>query len=160
DRVLVLGHDEEAEPTSRAVNQVLFRRLCQYLLAPPFRSDVETWLILDELSVAEFPAKMLMRVADRGRSLGVRMVVASQGVEGLFHVYGEQIAREILGQCVNQAVMRVVSPATARYAADLFGQVEFLEEHRSRHIGADGSTSTTIAEQSVVRDAVLAGEFQ
>ena len=66
DRILVLGHDDENEPTSKCVNQVLFERMKQSLLTPPFAEGRETWLILDEVTLSGFPPKALLRLADLG----------------------------------------------------------------------------------------------
>ena len=66
DRILVLGHDDENEPTSKCVNQVLFERLKQSLLTPPFVEGRETWLVLDEVTLSGFPPKALLRLADLG----------------------------------------------------------------------------------------------
>jgi type IV secretory pathway TraG/TraD family ATPase VirD4 len=159
DRVLVLGHDDENEPTSKCVNQVLFERLKQSLLTPPFMEGRETWLILDEVTLSGFPPKALLRLADLGRELGVRLVLAAQGLDGCVEQFGERLTYQLFGGCINQAMLRTSSNRTAEFFSSQVGKYETIEIQNSTSVGP-GGTSCSQSEQKVVRDAVMPSEFQ
>jgi hypothetical protein len=159
DRILVLGHDDENEPTSRTVNQALFQRLKQSLLTPPFVEGRETWVILDELALGGFPAKALLRLADLGRELGVRLVLSCLGIDGAIEEYGEKLAYQLFGSCINQAMLRTSSARTAEYFSKQLGKFETIEVQKSTTHGPSGQ-SRSESEHKVVRDAILASEFQ
>lgn len=159
DRILVLGHDDENEQISRAVNQALFQRLKQSLLTPPFVPGRETWVILDELALGGFPAKALLRLADLGRELGVRLVLSSLGIDGAIEEYGEKLTYQLFGSCINQAMLRTSSARTAEYFSKQLGKYETVELQKSTTHGPTGE-SRSESEHKVVRDAMLASEFQ
>jgi type IV secretory pathway TraG/TraD family ATPase VirD4 len=158
DRILVLGHDDENEPTSKCVNQVLFERLKQSLLTPPFEGR-ETWLFLDEITLAGFPPKALLRLADLGRELGVRLVLAAQGLDGCVEHFGERLTFQLFGNCINQAMLRTSSNRTADFFSRQVGKYETIEIQNNTSYGP-GGTSRSENEQKVVRDAVMPSEFQ
>ena len=159
DRILVLGHDDENEPTSKCVNQVLFERLKQSLLTPPFAEGRETWIILDEVTLSGFPPKALLRLADLGRELGVRLVLAAQGLDGCVEQFGERLTYQLFGGCINQAMLRTSSNRTAEFFSSQVGKYETIEIQNSTSFGPGGASSSQ-SEQKVVRDAVMPSEFQ
>jgi hypothetical protein len=159
DRILILGHDDENEPTSKCVNQVLFERLKQSLLTPPFLDGRETWLFLDEVTLGGFPPKALLRLADLGRELGVRLVLAAQGLDGCIEQFGERLTYQLFGGCINQAMLRTSSNRTADFFCRQVGKYETIEVQHSTSF-APGGRSRSESEQKVVRDAVMPSEFQ
>jgi hypothetical protein len=89
----------------------------------------------------------------KGRSKGVRGVLAFQTIEGMKAVYGEALALEITGMCSNKAFLRTDSPDTAKWAAQIIGDMELREWTRSTQQGSSRIASQT--EHIVKRDAIL-----
>ncbi|RUL88000.1 type IV secretory system conjugative DNA transfer family protein [Tautonia sociabilis] len=157
--VLVLGNDEENRAALDAVNRVLFRRLGEHLLAGPEARDPHTFVILDE--VRELGRlEGLRSLANKGRSKGVALAIGFQDIDGLRDpkLYGEKEANEIVGQCSLKAILRLESPATAKWASEMFGEVERLETRESVNRGRGGGTRGESTEV-VKRDAVLPSQF-
>ena len=106
--MLVLGNDEEQRSALDRVNQLIFRRVSELLLAEEDSSERRTFVIIDELREA---GKLdgLHSLLVRGRSKGACVFLTFQEIEGLREVYGEKVAHEITGQCgssVLSATMR------------------------------------------------------
>lgn len=127
-QVLVIGNDESARVSIDAINQALFKRATEYILAREelSREDRESgtnqiWVFLDEVREA---GKLdgLSRLMTKGRSKGACVVLGFQDIDGLRDVYGEDVANEIIAQCNNIAVMRLNSPETSQWASELFGR--------------------------------------
>ncbi len=166
--VLVLGNDEEARSPIDALNQVIFRRLSELLIAQPESRTRRTWIFLDELKEAG-RLDGLTSVLTKGRSKGACVVLGFQDIEGLSVAYGDdRTAREIVGLCTNKAILRTDSPKTAEWASSLFGSKEVLEYRvsesasRSRtgfNIKSTNQKSSSANEQLQKRDAVLPSEI-
>lgn len=128
EEILVLGNDETSRAALDAINQAIFKRATELVLARPERSDVQkasgvnqVWFFLDEVREAGF-LDGLSRLLTKGRSKGACIVMGFQDIDGLRDVYGEDVANEICAQCNNAAIMRINSPSTALWASDSFGR--------------------------------------
>lgn len=124
--ILVLGNDDSLRAPLDAINRVLFQRMSEILLASDQGPDVRTWVFLDELKEA---GKLdgFARLLSKGRTYGVRIVLGFQDVAGLYGVYRENGANEILGLCMNKAILRLDSEPTAKWAAQTIGEAELRE---------------------------------
>lgn len=170
DSVLLLGNDEMVRSALDAVNQVIFKRLTELVLAQSESNSRRTWFFLDELRQAgRLPG--LNSLLTMGRSKGACVVVGFQDLEGLASVYGEKEASEIAGLCANKAILRLDSPNTARWAASVFGEREVLEVRSSSGSSTGTSSSlggqstdtkgeqSSVSEQVSKREVILASEF-
>jgi hypothetical protein len=155
--VLVLSSDESMRQTLDAINQAIFKRATQLLLAQDESAERETWFILDELREA---GKLdgLTSLLTKGRSFGVRVMVGFQDIEGLRAVYGEKEANEIVGLCSNKVILRLDDAQTAEWASKNLGEYEHYETHTSTTT-SKGNKSTTNTIQLVKRDVVLPSQF-
>lgn len=142
-QVLVLGNDESARVSIDAINQALFKRATEYILAREELSREDRavganqiWVFLDEVREA---GKLdgLSRLMTKGRSKGACVVLGFQDIDGLRDVYGEDVANEIVAQCNNIAVMRLNSPETAQWASELFGRRKLRSGNESASFGQD-----------------------
>lgn len=167
--ILLLGFDANQAAVDR-INQAVFQRLAQLISSQPERSGTasdQTWVMLDEM---RFTGKlpMLPQLTSFGRSKGVRVVLASQDIDGLNEVYGEHQTNEMLALCGNVAVLRILSPKTRQWASNFFGEFEAWETDYSestsvsRSSGKGGSSSSNTSGSStrkVKREAILPAEF-
>ena len=126
--ILVLGNDESARAALDPINQALFRRATELVLARRERTAQEKqsgenqiWFFLDEVREA---GKLdgLGRLLTKGRSKNACVVMGFQDIDGMREVYGKEVANEICAQFNNAALLRVNSPETAQWASDLFGR--------------------------------------
>lgn len=170
ESVLVLGNDEENRTALDTMNQLLFKRLSELLLAQTEvlnSGDRLTWVILDEVRQA---GKLdgLSALMTKGRSKGAAIVLGFQDIHGVQAVYGKEVAEELVGQCNTKAILRVNSPDTARWASKVIGTSEFLETHHSvsqshsfRQAGlrSDNSMGRSASNGITQRDLVLASEL-
>ena len=132
--VLVLGSSEKNRAALDAVNQLIFTRAVQLLLdkedneqgdttgttdAPP-QAKSETWFFLDEIRQMGKLQK-LNALLTKGRSKGACTVFGLQDIDGFSSVYGHDLVNEILGMTYNKAIFKLNSPASAKWAASLWG---------------------------------------
>lgn len=168
ESILVLANDEDNRAAIDTINQLLFKRLSELVLARDERPEdslLTTWFFLDEVRQA---GKLdgLSALMTKGRSKGAAVLLGFQDIHGLHDVYGREAANELVGQCNTKALLRLNSPETARWASQLFGSSEFLESRRShsrsrnfrelgwRHGGSSGeSVSNGIAKRELVLDS-------
>lgn len=160
--VLVLGNDEETRSAIDAINQVIFKRLSELVIAQTESRTRRTWFFLDELKEAG-RLDGLTSLLTKGRSKGACVVLGFQDIEGLSVAYGDnRTAREIVGLCANKAILRTDSPMTAEWASSLLGSREVLE-HRVTESSAKSDrgkqTSTSQSEQIQKRETVLPSEI-
>ena len=90
EAVIVLGNDEEQRSALDRVNQLIFRRLSELLLAQDDSDTRTTYLVIDEVREA---GKLdgLHSLLVRGRTKGVSVLITFQEIEGLRQVYGDKI---------------------------------------------------------------------
>jgi type IV secretory pathway TraG/TraD family ATPase VirD4 len=159
DLVLVLGHNDKAKEALNGINRAMIERLTNLLLAgSPDPRRGRTWVILDELREAG-KISGLSSLLLRGAEYHVHAVLGFQSVQGLWEVYGENAAGEVMGQTSNLAVFHFGNDRkTADWAADVIGKAQRLEKYRSVSEGRD--VSTTTAESSHDRHIYMPEELQ
>ena len=86
-------------------------------------------------------------------------MLAAQGLDGCIEQFGERLTYQIFGGCINQAMLRTSSNRTAEFFSNQVGKYETIEITHGSSSGP-GGTSYSQNEQKVVRDAVMASEFQ
>lgn len=171
DFILVLGNDEATRTALDAINQVIFKRLTELVLALPESTTRRNWIFLDEVREAG-ELDGLGRLLTKGRSKGACVVLGLQDIDGLRDVYGREIAHEIVGLCSNKAILRTDSPGTAEWASRLFGEREVVEIRRSTgesegknqqpgRFGSGSSSGTNTSEQEQLnkREVVLSSQL-
>jgi type IV secretory pathway TraG/TraD family ATPase VirD4 len=155
--VLILANDETLRGPLDALNSAILQRLTQLELAQPESRERRSWFFLDEVKEAG-KIDCLPRLMTKGRSKGVRCLLAFQTIEGLRSVYGQEIADDITGLCTTKAILRTDSVATAKWAAEVLGEVE-RREWRYTSQGGPGGRSSSMAEQIVKRESVFTSEL-
>ena len=170
EAILILANDEDNRAAIDTINQLLFKRLSELVLARderPEDSQRTTWFFLDEVRQAG-RLDGLSALMTKGRSKGAAVLLGFQDINGLHEVYGREAANELVGQCNTKALLRLNSPETARWASQLFGASEFLESRRShsrsrnfRELGwqQGGSSGESISNAIAKRELVLDSEF-
>jgi len=169
DYILILGNDEAQRTALDALNQAIFKRVVELVLAEGNSDTRRTWFFLDEVREAG-KLEGLQSLLTKGRSKGASVVLGFQDIDGLKEVYGEYLVSEITGQCACKALLRTDSSKTAEWASALFGDRELLEVSTSsststgvskgdlRNSKSEG-TSSTSSNQIVKRSTVLPGEI-
>ena len=153
--IIVLGNDDSLRAPMDAINRVIFQRITELLLSQSESDTRRSWFILDELKEAG-RLTGLSRLLTKGRSKGCRTIIASQTIEGLRSVYGDNEADEIAGMVANKVFLRMDSPTTARWAADIIGKTEYVqwdETHNTR------DQSKTRTQHFPEKDAVLPSDL-
>ena len=135
----------------------MFTRVAELLLNQAEDPTRRTWVVFDELKEAG-RLDMLPRLLTKGRSLGVRLAIGFQDIDGIQATYGDKLANELVGMCANKAILHVDGHTTATWAAQLIGEAEIRERTVSTTHGSQG-ISETVSEHIVKREAVLASEL-
>ncbi len=170
ESILVLGNDEDNRAAIDTINQLIFKRLSELILAQPEvepDSSRTTWLLLDEVRQA---GKLdgLSALMTKGRSKGAAVLLGFQDINGLRDVYGKEVADELVGQCNTKAILRLNSPETARWASQLVGTSEFIETRQSRSrsrnfrdvgLREGGSSGVSFSDGIIKRELILDSEF-
>ena len=145
ESILVLGNDEAYRSSLDVINQVIFKRVVELLLARPETTLGRTWFFLDEVKEAG-NLDALGRLMTKGRSVGAAVVLGFQDIDGLYEAFGENQAKSILGQCATKVFLRLDSPETAKWAESVFGEFEAVEVKKSASMGestSEGTSKTT-----------------
>lgn len=170
ESILVLGNDEDNRVAIDTINQLIFKRLSELILAQPElapRDTRTTWLLLDEVRQAG-KLEGLSALMTKGRSKGAAVLLGFQDINGLRDVYGREVADELVGQCNTKAILRLNSPETARWASQVVGASEFIETRKSRSrsrnyrdisLHEGGSTGVSFSDGISKRDLILDSEF-
>ena len=144
---LVLGNDERSRSSIDPVNQAIFSRAAETVVASEEVSHEDlragrqlTWFFLDELREAE-KLGGLRRLLNQGRSRGASVVLGFQDIDGLRAVYTKDEAEEMAGQCSHKAVLRLNSPETALWATKLFGEEDQTVESSGDSVGSHYSAN-------------------
>jgi len=142
ESILLLGNTPALESTLQQLNNALLHRLSQLILTQPEARESQVppqhWIFIDELRRAGkldyLPALMV-----EGRSKGACVFLAFQDLPGFFEVYGDKLAREIIGSCRNKGYLKIVDLDTAKLASEYFG----IHELEIGRLSESWSTSTT-----------------
>ena len=138
--ILLLGCDRESEATLRPYNQLLFTRAAQ-LMTSPNNPGGNTYIILDELP-ALGKLEKIEEVARLGRSYGASLCIAFQAITDLYHIYGENLANSLIGQCDKAAYLRSLDRKTADWASNQIGNMRLT--WRSQTTGTSRTTGQMI----------------
>lgn len=170
ESLLVLGNDEDNRAALDTMNQLIFKRLSELMLAQPEQEAGNlrlTWFLLDEVRQAG-RLDGLSALMTKGRSKGAAVLLGFQDIGGLREVYGREVADELLGQCNTKAILRLNSPETARWASQVIGTSEFVETRKSRSrsrafresgFREGGSSGVSFSDTLTKRELVLDSEF-
>jgi type IV secretory pathway TraG/TraD family ATPase VirD4 len=169
DGVLVLGNSPTSRTAIDAINQVIFKRLSQIILEEQQDLDLENdprrvWVVLDEF-VRAGRLNGAVELATEGRSKGVAMVLGFQDINGLYAVYGKEVAEEIIGQCANVALLRAQNPNTAEWESRFIGDHRIKESTYSQSVNfgseqKQGGSGTSTQEQTIDRRTLLPSYFR
>ncbi|MCS7466279.1 type IV secretion system DNA-binding domain-containing protein [Stieleria sp. ICT_E10.1] len=160
--ILLLGADPRRERTLQRINRLLLRRISQLVLGRGDERPIDlTWFFLDEIREA---GKLhgLRQLMTEGRSKGARVVLGFQDIEGLYSLYGEHEAGEMVGLCANQLLLHIDNPKTRTWASDFMGEAEIpdVSKTESETQSRDGPTWSRSMQLSVgMRPNVLPVEF-
>jgi hypothetical protein len=152
--VLVLGNSQEAPEATRAMTQVLVKRLSQMILALPESRTRRNWFFFDEVrALGSLPG--LRELIVEGRKFGTCVVAGVQSIDGWADALkSRDVCNELLDQFGNVAILRC-GGNTAKWACEYIGRQEVLR--RSTGGGPQGGTWQ---EQIVAEAAAMAEEFQ
>jgi type IV secretory pathway TraG/TraD family ATPase VirD4 len=146
--VLILGNDPVLRESLWPINAVLLKALTNEILRRPDTREPRTWFVLDEVRAME-RLDCIHDLLNRGRSKGASVLLGIQSIEGLFEVYGEHGANDILGQCANKAFLRAGSHSTAEWAERHFNKVRQMETSYSE---SQSSTDRTYSQQHALHE--------
>jgi len=151
ESILLLGNTPALESTHQQFNNALLHRLSQLILTQPEAREQpippQHWIFIDELRRAgkldHLPALMV-----EGRSKGACIVLAFQDLPGFSEVYGEKLAREIVGSCRNKGFLKIIDWDTAKFASDYFGVHELVIGRRSETWGHSRTLNQITTQES------------
>lgn len=161
DSILVLGNDESLRFPLDAMNRVIFQRVSELVLNRTNSRTRRTWFIVDEAADVG-KLKVLKPLIEKARSLGIRIVLGFQDIDGIREAYGEHAGNVISGICANKALLRLDSVGTAKWASENIGEALIKEHTQSFSTSSGpggGSSSASTSEHLALRGAVLPSEF-
>lgn len=165
NRILVLGNNQAAITPIQAINRVLFQRLTELVLDQPESDTRRIWFFLDEVRKLG-KLQGLDDLMTVGRSKGGAVVLGFQDLSGLYHVYGKELAEELIAMCGSLGILRVGGATTPRWASEVFGDQEIRQSTRSvaegQSAGQHFSSSSTETRSEVIRERklFLASQFR
>jgi len=130
--ILLLGSDPSRNKVMQRLNLLLMKRVSQLVLGRNDERPTDlTWFFLDEVREA---GKLdgLRRLMTEGRSKGARVVMGFQDIQGMYSVYGEHEAEEMVGLCANRLVMHLDTPKTRKWISEFFGDEEIVQPTRGK----------------------------
>lgn len=118
---LVVRFDVDAKETTFPLGKFLLSTYIDLINALPDHQKARHLLLLDE---AHFIGKVvnLTQGVNFSRSKGLSILIASQSLTGLYHVYGKEEAQAILNSCSWQLFLRAEDQTNASLQAQQFGQ--------------------------------------
>ena len=152
-QMLIIGIDRERKdvlaPLVATIIHLLINRNISHREDPLF-------FVADEL-----PTLYLPRLNDwlsQNREDGLCIIIGAQHIVQLKEKYGENLSREILGDCATKAILNPQDPETAKFFSDYLGEkeVSFKQKSRGR---SGGKASTNLSEQTQIRPLMSASEF-
>ena len=124
EHILLLGRNPKLNSTIQQLNAAILHRLTQLILSEDEATTKtprpQTWIFIDELRQAgkftNLPGFMV-----ECRSKGGCVVLGFQDFPGLMEVYGEKLAREVVGGASNKAFLWIEESETAKFASEHMG---------------------------------------
>lgn len=156
EQIIVLGSNEEHRAALDPINRVIFQRATELVLSQSESQTRRTWFFLDEVRDLG-NIESLGRLMTRGASKGACVVLGFQDIEGMHDAFGKERANEFIGQCANKAILKLNSPETAKWASELFGKYEFVEEEEGTTEGKGTTKGTTVTEGHTKGETVSQG---
>lgn len=158
--VLVLGNSPRAKAPLSRVNQLLSTQVGKAILDREGYSNSEHWIVLDEFR----ELGLLPNISDlmiTGRSKGAAVVLGFQDISGVEEIYGEKLAREIVGCTQNVAILHVNSsqPHTRDWVANIMGDITTIHAQKSTNTDSHGKVSRGVADQRITEKKWLAVQF-
>jgi hypothetical protein len=157
EMILVLGNHETSRESIDQINNVLWDRYTDLVLAEPEKTTKRYWSFIDELSEANI--KNLKSFAKRARSKGGRLVCSCQSLAGLYsdRLYGEFEAKDLMSCLGNRFVGRLEDALSAQWTSELIGEREEFQSSYTTSTGDANSSSTT--RSIVVKKTLLPSEL-
>lgn len=160
ESIILFGANARIKEAVDPLYEMMFATLVEEMDELPDSKTRETFCVLDEVRLCKpvIRSGMLNYFATKARSKGGVLVLGFQDFHGLVNEIGEDLAKELCGQCQNQAYLWFSSMDSAKWAADQVGEIETLESFVSQS-GDVTSKSRTVSEQRVTKHAILPSEF-
>ena len=125
------------------------------------RRERRCWIILDEVkSLYRLPS--LPDLMAEGRGFGACVVLGFQDLAQLRDVYGPDAAKTMSAVLSTKVLFKIADPETAKWAADVLGEVEEEVVKESTRYDAAGDTpkGVQLAAQRVIRHLVMPAQLQ
>lgn len=120
---IIFQHYDESASLARPVIAAMVSLAARRLLSLPDDHGREVWLLLDELPALP-RIDALPALLERGRSKGVRVVLAYQSYSQLIDVYGRETTQTIESLCGTSIFFRSPAGETADHISELIGETE------------------------------------
>lgn len=162
-KALMLGWNPAAPTALARINQAIFHRAAQLLLAQErIRPDVQSWFFIDEARELA-PLPLLRTLLNEGRDRGAHVVLGFQDIHGWRAAWGLEASEEKLAATGNMAVLALSNPDTEEWASNYFGGYEYWQasysEQTSRS-GLDTTRSSSVSRQIIKRQNLLPEFFR
>lgn len=142
--ILLLPRQQDRRELSDLLNRVLFRRLNQLLQTRSPAAPGRTWFFLDELPQAGL--EDVVEMAANARKHGGALVMGFQDIGQLREAYGKN-AETLVGMAAFKSLLRIDSPETRKWAADVLGHEEL--RRRREQYGPTGAFSEQVGPENL-----------
>lgn len=125
------------------------------------RRERRCWVIVDEVkSLYRLPS--LPDLMAEGRGFGACVVLGFQDLAQLRDVYGPDAAKSMSAVLGTKVLFKIADPETAKWGADVLGEVEEEVVKESTRYDAAGDTpkGVQLASQRVIRHLVMPAQLQ
>jgi len=155
-RTIIFQHRDDAASLAQPLIGAIVSLASRRLLSLPDSKRREVWLLLDEF--AALPRlDALPPLLERGRSKGVRVVLAYQTYSQVITRYGREMTETIEALCGASVFFRVPTGGTARHISEQIGETE--DEVPQPTTQQQGDTSITMQRRTepLVRPEEVSG---
>jgi type IV conjugative transfer system coupling protein TraD len=122
--------------------------------------ELRLMFFLDELASLQRMRGLEIGLTE-SRKYGVTSVLGLQNLAQLDHVYGQDMAKVLGGNCQTKLILRVEDEATARRYADLLGKEEVHEVAEANSFGAPANRDgVNLSSRRIERHVVTPTEIQ
>lgn len=122
-KTIIFQHYDESASLARPIIAAMVSLAARRLLSLQDDAEREVWLLLDELPALP-RIDALPALLERGRSKGVRVVLAYQSYSQLIDVYGRETTQTIESLCGTSIFFRSPAGETADHISELIGETE------------------------------------